>query len=76
MTAINNLRAGLAPPVTGSDNHEMWSDGAAMRIAPVGILCAGDPREAARLAAIEHRSPTPGTASTAPRSSPPPSLPR
>src|SRR5882757_8247725 len=45
MTAINNLRAGLAPPVTGSDNHEMWSDGAAMRIAPVGILCAGDPRE-------------------------------
>jgi len=53
MTAINNLRAGLAPPVTGSDNHEMWSDGAAMRIAPVGILCAGDPREAARLAAIE-----------------------
>lgn len=53
MTAINNLRAGLAPPVTGSDNHELWSDGAAMRIAPVGILCAGDPVEAARLAAIE-----------------------
>jgi len=53
MTAINNLRDGLAPPVTGSDNHEMWSDGAAMRIAPVGILCAGDPREAARLAAID-----------------------
>ncbi|MER5788145.1 ADP-ribosylglycohydrolase family protein [Streptomyces sp. NPDC001980] len=53
MTAINNLRAGLTPPVTGSDNHEMWSDGAAMRIAPVGILCAGDPAEAARLAAIE-----------------------
>ncbi|MCL7380402.1 ADP-ribosylglycohydrolase family protein [Streptomyces sp. 35G-GA-8] len=53
MTAINNLRAGLAPPVTGSDNHEMWSDGAAMRIAPVGILCAGDPAQAARLAAVE-----------------------
>ncbi|GAA3708804.1 hypothetical protein GCM10022224_087850 [Nonomuraea antimicrobica] len=53
MTAINNLRAGLAPPVTGSDNHEMWSDGAAMRIAPVGILCAGDPAEAARLAAVD-----------------------
>jgi ADP-ribosylglycohydrolase len=53
MTAINNLRAGLAPPVTGSDNHEMWSDGAAMRIAPVGILCAGDPLGAARLAAVE-----------------------
>src|SRR5882757_5006297 len=53
MTAINNLRDGLTPPVTGSDNHEMWSDGAAMRIAPAGILCAGDPREAARLAAID-----------------------
>lgn len=53
MTAINNLRAGLAPPVTGSDNHELWSDGASMRIAPVGVYCAGDPREAARLAAID-----------------------
>lgn len=53
MTAINNLRDGLTPPVTGSDNHEMWSDGAAMRIAPVGILCAGDPVEAARLAALD-----------------------
>jgi ADP-ribosylglycohydrolase len=31
----------------------MWSDGAAMRIAPVGVLCAGNPAEAARLAAIE-----------------------
>jgi ADP-ribosylglycohydrolase len=31
----------------------MWSDGTAMRIAPVGVFCAGDPREAARLAAID-----------------------
>jgi len=53
MTAINNLRAGLEAPVTGSDNHEMWSDGSAMRIAPVGVFCAGDPAEAARLAAID-----------------------
>ena len=53
MTAINNLRDGLAPPITGSDNHAMSSDGAAMRIGPVGILCAGDPIEAARLAAID-----------------------
>ncbi|WP_197683387.1 ADP-ribosylglycohydrolase family protein [Jiangella alkaliphila] len=53
MTAINNLRAGLVPPATGSDNHELWSDGAAMRIAPVGVYCAGDPAEAARLAAID-----------------------
>jgi ADP-ribosylglycohydrolase len=53
MTAINNLRAGLVAPQTGTDNHEMWSDGTAMRIAPVGVFCAGDPREAARLAAID-----------------------
>jgi ADP-ribosylglycohydrolase len=53
MTAINNIRAGLVAPRTGTDNHEMWSDGTAMRIAPVGVFCAGDPREAARLAAID-----------------------
>jgi ADP-ribosylglycohydrolase len=53
MTAINNIRAGLAAPRTGADNHEMWSDGTAMRITPVGVFCAGDPREAARLAAID-----------------------
>jgi ADP-ribosylglycohydrolase len=53
MTAINNLRAGLSAPESGSDNHEMWSDGTAMRIAPVGAYCAGDPAEAARLAAID-----------------------
>ena len=53
MTAINNLKAGLVAPQTGTDNHEMWSDGTAMRIAPVGVICAGDPREAARLAAID-----------------------
>lgn len=55
MDAIYNLRKGLKAPVTGSDNHEMWSDGTAMRIAPIGIYCAGDPAEAARLAGIEAR---------------------
>jgi ADP-ribosylglycohydrolase len=30
-----------------------YDDGAAMRIAPVGIMCAGDPQRAAQLAAIE-----------------------
>lgn len=53
MTAINNLRAGMSAPESGNDNHEMWSDGTAMRIAPVGVYCAGDPVEAARLAAID-----------------------
>jgi len=55
MDAIYNLKKGLVSPHTGSDNHEMWSDGTAMRIAPVGIYCAGDPAEAARLAGIEAR---------------------
>jgi ADP-ribosylglycohydrolase len=53
MDAVYNLRKGLTAPQTGSDNHEMWSDGAAMRIGPIGIYCAGDPAEAARLAGIE-----------------------
>ncbi|WP_254450382.1 ADP-ribosylglycohydrolase family protein [Cohnella herbarum] len=53
MNGIGNLKKGLAFPHTGSDNHERWSDGAAMRIAPVGLYCLGDPAEAARLAKIE-----------------------
>ncbi|MEU6786497.1 ADP-ribosylglycohydrolase family protein [Nonomuraea angiospora] len=53
MVALANLRSGLRPPQSGSDSYEMWSDGAAMRIAPVGILCMGDPGEAARIAAVE-----------------------
>lgn len=53
MEAIHNLAAGLRAPVTGSDNHEMWSDGSAMRVAPIGAYAAGDPLEAARLAGID-----------------------
>jgi ADP-ribosylglycohydrolase len=53
--AIFNLRKGLAAPATGVDNHQMWSDGVAMRISPIGIYCAGNPEEAARLAEIEAR---------------------
>ncbi|GII92756.1 ADP-ribosylglycohydrolase family protein [Sinosporangium siamense] len=53
MVAIANLRAGLRPPVSGADSYEMWSDGAAMRVAPAGMLCPGDPVEAARLAAVD-----------------------
>ncbi|MBR8742110.1 ADP-ribosylglycohydrolase family protein [Nocardiopsis sp. MG754419] len=55
MVAIANLRAGVLPPVSGNDNYESWSDGAAMRVAPIGLLCAGDPGEAARLAAEDAR---------------------
>lgn len=53
MEAIHNLARGLRAPASGSDNHEMWSDGSAMRVAPIGAYCAGNPGEAARLAGID-----------------------
>lgn len=51
--AIQNLLRGMVAPISGSDNTRSYSDGAAMRIAPVGIVCAGKPYRAARLAAVE-----------------------
>jgi len=51
--AVENLRRGLGPPLSGRDNVANDDDGAAMRIAPIGIVCAGDPERAAALAAIE-----------------------
>ncbi|MFC3995250.1 ADP-ribosylglycohydrolase family protein [Nocardiopsis sediminis] len=55
MAAIANLRAGVRPPVSGSDSYESWSDGAAMRVAPIGVFHAGDPEAAARTAAEDAR---------------------
>ena len=40
--ASRNLRRGLRPPLSGQYNSYCHSDGAAMRIAPVGVYCAGD----------------------------------
>jgi ADP-ribosylglycohydrolase len=51
--AVANLERGLLPPYSGLDNVQNDDDGAAMRIAPVGIVCAGDPERAARLAEID-----------------------
>ena len=51
--AVANIRRGMKPPLSGRYNVMNNDDGAAMRIAPVGILCAGDPARAARLAAVE-----------------------
>ncbi|MFO7322465.1 MAG: ADP-ribosylglycohydrolase family protein [Chloroflexota bacterium] len=51
--AVANLERGLEPPQTGLDNVQNDDDGAAMRIAPVGILCAGNPALAAEIAGIE-----------------------
>lgn len=49
MAAIRNLERGHRAPRSGQHPHA-WSDGLAMRVAPIGIVAAGDPAEAARLA--------------------------
>ncbi|MGW0734604.1 ADP-ribosylglycohydrolase family protein [Streptomyces sp. NPDC002851] len=49
---LENLRRGLAAPVTAQHRHA-WSDGLAMRAAPFGVYAAGRPAEAARLVAID-----------------------
>jgi ADP-ribosylglycohydrolase len=41
MCAIDNLRKGLEPPYSGQHAHS-WSDGLAMRVAPIGIVTAGN----------------------------------
>jgi len=41
MNAIANLRKGLRPPQSGQHNHA-WSDGLAMRVAPIGVLAHPD----------------------------------
>ena len=48
-----NLRKGLRPPLTGRYNAYSHSDGAAMRMAPVGILFAGDTQRAMETARID-----------------------
>ncbi len=53
--AVENLRRGMRPPLSGRDNVGNDDDGAAMRAAPIGIVCAGDPARAAELAAIDAR---------------------
>ncbi|MFI6343937.1 ADP-ribosylglycohydrolase family protein [Streptomyces sp. NPDC050560] len=49
---LENLRRGLASPITAQHRHA-WSDGLAMRAAPFGVYAAGRPAEAARLVAID-----------------------
>ncbi len=50
--STRNLAAGLEPPLSGAFNHQMWSDGVAMAISGVGIISAGNPAQAAHLAAV------------------------
>ncbi|MFI9649805.1 ADP-ribosylglycohydrolase family protein [Streptomyces sp. NPDC052040] len=49
---LENLRRGLAAPVSAQHRHA-WSDGLAMRAAPFGVFAAGRPVEAARLVAVD-----------------------
>jgi ADP-ribosylglycohydrolase len=51
--AVENLRRGLSAPQSGEDNVLNNDDGAAMRIAPIGIVFAGDPERAGAAAAVE-----------------------
>lgn len=51
--AVENLRRGILPPLSGQDNVANNDDGAAMRIAPIGIVCAGQPERAAQMAEVE-----------------------
>lgn len=51
MAAIDNLRRGIDPPLSGDHTHA-WSDGLAMRVAPLGVVANGD-LELARHLAIE-----------------------
>ncbi len=51
--AIANLQRGILPPYSGIDNVHNQDDGAAMRIAPIGIVWAGVPQTAAALARVE-----------------------
>ncbi|UUT34630.1 ADP-ribosylglycohydrolase family protein [Microbacterium elymi] len=48
MAAIDNLRRGIRPPQSGDHIHA-WSDGLAMRVAPLGIVSGGDTDLATRL---------------------------
>lgn len=53
--AAANIRRGILPPLSGIYNSYSLSDGAAMRVTPIGIACAGDPDRAAQLAEIDAR---------------------
>jgi ADP-ribosylglycohydrolase len=53
IAAAINLRRGLRPPQSGKFNTFHMSDGTAMRIPPVGIICAGEPEKAAKMAEID-----------------------
>ena len=53
LTALDNIRRGIPPPLSGNDNPHYFDDGALCRAVPIGIACAGSPAEASRCAALD-----------------------
>ena len=53
ITAATNLRKGIRPPLSGKFSTYHMSDGAAMRVGPIGVVCAGDPERACAMAEID-----------------------
>ncbi|MBW7888079.1 MAG: ADP-ribosylglycohydrolase family protein [Bacteroidetes bacterium] len=51
--ALQNIRNGILPPQSGKQNPHYFDDGAMVRAVPIGIICGGNPKEAARLAALD-----------------------
>lgn len=51
--AVANLKRGILPPQSGTDNVMNNDDGAAMRISPIGIINSGNPDKAAEMAIID-----------------------
>jgi ADP-ribosylglycohydrolase len=51
--AAENLKKGLRPPQSGQFNTFHMSDGTAMRIPPVGIVCAGQEERVLKLSKID-----------------------
>ena len=51
--ALKNLSMGLVPPVTGHDNPGYFDDAAVSRAVPIGVMCVGNPDEAARITNLE-----------------------
>jgi ADP-ribosylglycohydrolase len=49
-SAILNAEDGLTPPATGTDNPHFYDDSSVARSVPVGLVFAGDPEGAARVA--------------------------
>jgi ADP-ribosylglycohydrolase len=51
--ALKNLGMGLLPPITGHDHPGYYDDAAVGRAVPIGVVCTGNPDDAARLANLE-----------------------